>query len=62
MRKISKKESPLELANLILKHKPDASVEMMADVISEWGDLFDDQKFSAHESIDIDSAESKAKE
>jgi hypothetical protein len=45
----SKKKSPLELANLVLKHKPGASIGMTAKVISEWGDLFDDHRFGIKE-------------
>jgi hypothetical protein len=47
---------PHKLADLILKHNPCASLEMIANVISEWGDLFDDHRFVDHESIDIESA------
>jgi hypothetical protein len=34
MSKIHKKKSPLELADLILKHNPSASMELIASVIS----------------------------
>jgi hypothetical protein len=56
---MTRKENPLELADVILKHKPGASVEMISEVISEWGDLFDDQKFAAPASIDVESAAPK---
>jgi hypothetical protein len=59
MIKMSGKENSLELVDVILKHKPGASVEMISEVISEWGDLFDDQKFTAPESIDVESAAPK---
>jgi hypothetical protein len=55
MIKMTRQENPLELVDVILKHKPGASVEMISEVISEWGDLFDDQKFISHESIDVES-------
>lgn len=48
MAKISRNSRPLELAVLILKHNANASPEMLADIISEWGDLFDDQEFPVH--------------
>lgn len=50
-----KKKSPLELAELILEHNPGASFAMIANVISEWGDLLDDQKYETHESNGFDS-------
>jgi hypothetical protein len=53
MYKLGKKKSPLELADLILQHNPGASIDMIADIISEWGDLLDDRRFGAHTSIDI---------
>jgi hypothetical protein len=53
---IRQKKSPLEIADLILLHKAGASMEMIANVISEWGDLSDDKKFGGHVSIDIESA------
>jgi hypothetical protein len=56
MNNTSNKKSPLELADVIFKHNPGASMEMIADVISEWGDLFDDHRYGTHESIDIESA------
>jgi hypothetical protein len=59
MIKMSRKENSLELVDVILKHKPGASVEMISEVISEWGDLFDDQKFTASESLDVESAAPK---
>jgi hypothetical protein len=34
-----------ELVDLILKHDPNASVKVITDIISEWGDLFDDHRF-----------------
>lgn len=42
-----KKKSPLELADLILQHNPDASMEMIANVISDWGGLFDDRRMGS---------------
>jgi hypothetical protein len=56
MHTIRRKKSPLELAELILKHSPGASMAMIAEVISEWGDVFDDRRMGAQESIDFDSA------
>jgi hypothetical protein len=32
-----RKKGPLEIAELILKHDPDASMDMIANVLSEWG-------------------------
>jgi hypothetical protein len=61
MHKMSKKVGPLELADLILKHDPGASLGQISNVISEWGDLFDDQKFSADESTDSEGAAPKGK-
>lgn len=51
---LRRKKSPLELAELILKHNPDASMAMIADVISEWGDIFDDRQLEAQESVDFE--------
>lgn len=59
MHKMTSKKNPLELADVILKHKPDASVEMISEVLSEWGDLFDDQKFAAAEANNAESAAPK---
>lgn len=56
MSKVRSKKKPLELADLILENGLDASLEQIAEVISEWGNLFDDQKFSARASIDAESA------
>jgi hypothetical protein len=39
-----KRQSPIELADLILEYNPGASMEMIANVISQWGDLFDDRQ------------------
>jgi hypothetical protein len=44
MFKDNKRQSPIELADLILEYNPGASMEMIASVISEWGDLFDDRQ------------------
>jgi hypothetical protein len=54
MHKISRKRSPLELADLILMHNAGASMEMIANVISEWGGLFDEHRYGNGESIDIE--------
>jgi len=61
MIKMTKRESQQELVDVILKHKPGASVEMISEVISEWGDLFDDRKFAAHEVVLMEAAAPKAK-
>lgn len=53
------RKKPVELANLILQNDPGASMDQIADVISEWGDLFDDQKMAAPESVDVKSANVK---
>jgi hypothetical protein len=53
MHTVRKKKAPLELANIVLKHDPDASAEQIATVISEWGNLFDDQKFQTNESVGV---------
>jgi hypothetical protein len=54
MHKISKKKSPIELADLILKHNPSAYMERIAGVICEWGDVFDDHQHGRRESVDIE--------
>jgi hypothetical protein len=51
-----RKKSLHELVDLILKQDPNASTEMIAEVISEWGDIFENQKFGEHEPINIESA------
>lgn len=57
MHNLSRHPSSLELADLILKHDPGISLEMIANVISEWGDLFDDHRHAGHEAINIGCAE-----
>jgi hypothetical protein len=57
MSKLGKKKSPLEIADLMLLHNPGASMETIANVISEWGDLSDDRRFDEGESVDIETAE-----
>lgn len=52
MSKAQSKKKPHELADLILENDPDASLDQITEVISEWGDLFDDQKFDKRDSID----------
>jgi hypothetical protein len=37
-------ESTLELAELILRGNPDASIETLTDVISEWGGLYEEHR------------------
>jgi hypothetical protein len=56
MSNVCSKNSPHGLADLILKHDPDASVEMIANVISEWGDIFDHQRRGDRKPSDIESA------
>jgi hypothetical protein len=56
MHTLRKKKDPLELADLVLKHDPGASAEQIAAVISEWENLFDDQKFVFNESIGVEGA------
>jgi hypothetical protein len=56
---LRKKNSPLELADLILMHNAGASMEMIANVISEWGGLFDDHRYGDRESIDMEHATSQ---
>jgi hypothetical protein len=46
-----------ELVDLILKHDPSASMKVISDIISEWGDLFDDRRFSELHSIRKNKAE-----
>jgi hypothetical protein len=58
MHKPSRKD-PLELTELILKNHPYASTEQIAGIISDWGNLFDDQRFSFDESVFIESVASK---
>jgi hypothetical protein len=54
MSEVSKKKSPLEVADLMLLHNPDASMETIAHVISEWGDLSDDHRFG--DAVDMETA------
>jgi hypothetical protein len=54
MNSIRHKKDPIELSDLILKHDPDATSQQIAEVISEWGNLFDDQKFLPNESIGVE--------
>jgi hypothetical protein len=56
MSKVCRKKSPHGLVELILKHDPNASMEVISNVINEWGDIFDEQRLGDHEPIDIDSA------
>jgi hypothetical protein len=49
MSKDNKRKSPLELADLILEYNPGASMEMISNVISEWGGLFDDRRTGAQD-------------
>ena len=59
MTNVSKKNSPQDLVGLILQANPGASLEMIADIISEWGDEFDDRKFGDYTPIDIDRVSPK---
>jgi hypothetical protein len=58
MSNLRRKRSPHELADLLLRHDPNASIEVIANVISEWRDFSDDQRFGDHASADLDSAAS----
>jgi hypothetical protein len=51
-----KRKSPYELASLILEHNPGASMEMIANVISEWGGLLDDDLPDERRVTDMESA------
>jgi hypothetical protein len=62
MTKVRKKKSPQELAALILEHNPGASMEMIANVISEWGGLLDDDLPDERRSTDMQWAEPKAQQ
>lgn len=55
----TQRKKPVELANLILQNDPGASMDQIAGVISEWGDLFDDEKMAGHEPVDADIATPK---
>ena len=46
--------SSIELAELILEYNRDASMEMIAGVVSEWGDLFDDRQMAAQSARKMD--------
>ncbi len=46
MAALKRRKSTDELVDLILKHDPNVSMERIADIISEWGDLFDDHRFA----------------
>ena len=54
MSSVRKRKSPYELTALILEHNPDASIEMIAGVISEWGGLLDDEIPSERRSTDME--------
>jgi hypothetical protein len=56
MSKVSKRKSPLEIADLMLLQNPDASMETIKNVISEWGDLSNDHQFGHRESVEIEAA------
>jgi hypothetical protein len=56
MSNVRRKKSPHGLADLILKHDPNASMEMIANVISEWGDIYEYQRSGDHKPIAIESA------
>jgi hypothetical protein len=44
-----RKENSVELVNQILQHDPCASVEMITNVLSQWGILLDDHNRAACE-------------
>jgi hypothetical protein len=50
----SQKKSPLEIADLTLLHNAGASMEMIGNVISQWGGLSDDLRSGSRESIDVE--------
>lgn len=56
MSDVSKKKSPLEIAELMLLHNPGASLQGIANVISEWGDLSDDHRFDNRRTVAIETA------
>jgi hypothetical protein len=56
MSKVSKRKSPLEIADLILMHNAGASMEMIGNVISEWGDSPDDHPYGDDQSVDFETA------
>jgi hypothetical protein len=56
MSSVRRKKGPQELAEFILKHDPNSTLEVIANVISDWGDLSDDRRFDAQKSIDIETA------
>jgi hypothetical protein len=56
MSNVRRKMSPHELADLILKIDPNASMEMIANVIIEWGDISDDQRVGDLAPIKLGSA------
>jgi poly(3-hydroxybutyrate) depolymerase len=56
MSNVQSKKTPLELADLVLEFNPGASMAQIADVISEWGDLFDDHKFAVHQPTEVGRA------
>jgi hypothetical protein len=37
----SRRKSPWELVELLVKHNPGASDELIAEVVSEWGELLE---------------------
>jgi hypothetical protein len=52
VRPFHRRKSSQEIAELILRNDPDASMEMIGNVISEWGELLD-----GHVSVTPESTE-----
>jgi hypothetical protein len=59
MSSLRARKSPQELAELILKHDPTASHELIRNVISEWGDFWSDHRFDTQCSIDSEPVQPK---
>jgi hypothetical protein len=56
MTSIRTRKGPHDLADLIHKHDPNASLETIANIVSEWGAFSDDHRLDAQESVDIETA------
>jgi hypothetical protein len=53
MKNISIQNKPLDICQEILEHNPDTSMEDIAEVVSEWGDLISDRQHSMRESTKV---------
>jgi hypothetical protein len=54
MPKSNRKNGLSHLTNLVLRHSPGASIELLAAITTDWGQLYDDQRLGRQDSIDIE--------